>query len=101
MLADYYPLTPWSIGEDQWIAWQFHRPENGEGMVQAFRRPQCDVAGQVFRLRGLDRETPYRCIDLDGRPEKTLTGGELMDQGLPLEIEQQPGSILLRYAAVK
>ena len=37
-LGDYYPLTPYSLGEDCWIAWQFDRPEQGEGMIQAFRR---------------------------------------------------------------
>ncbi len=40
MLGDYYPLTPYSLQRDQWIAWQFDRPDLGGGEVQAFRRPE-------------------------------------------------------------
>ena len=36
--GDYYPLTPYSLENDVWMAWQFDCPEQGEGMVQAFRR---------------------------------------------------------------
>ena len=39
MLGDYYPLTSYSLQPDHWIAWQFNRPETGDGVVQAFRRP--------------------------------------------------------------
>ncbi len=52
MLADYYPLTPYSRELNRWIAWQFNRPEQGDGMLQAFRRPDCAEAAQTFRLRG-------------------------------------------------
>ena len=27
MMGDYYPLTPYSLGGDRWIAWQFNCPE--------------------------------------------------------------------------
>ncbi len=36
--GDYYPLTPYNRDDTQWIAWQFHRPDLGTGLVQAFRR---------------------------------------------------------------
>ena len=39
MLGDYYPLTPYSLDTNQWIAWQFQRPDLCAGVVQAFRRP--------------------------------------------------------------
>ncbi|HWE64027.1 MAG TPA: glycoside hydrolase family 36 protein, partial [Chloroflexota bacterium] len=38
LLGDYYPLTPYSIDTNIWMAWQFDRPEAGTGVVQAFRR---------------------------------------------------------------
>ena len=38
MLGDYYPLTPYSLANDAWIGWQFDRPEEGDGMIQVFRR---------------------------------------------------------------
>jgi alpha-galactosidase len=43
MLGDYFPLTPHSLDTTSWIAWQFHRADLGEGIVQAFRRPDARV----------------------------------------------------------
>ncbi|MCB1128546.1 MAG: alpha-galactosidase, partial [Verrucomicrobiae bacterium] len=57
--GDYYPLTAWSAAQDVWIAWQFDRPESGQGVVQAFRRPQSPYEGARFRLRGLDLKGRY------------------------------------------
>src|SRR5271156_5811435 len=51
---DYYPLTPYSQDDKAWIAWQFDRPETGEGMIQAFRRGNSNQDTQRLRLRGLD-----------------------------------------------
>jgi len=39
--GDFWPLTPYSIDQTAWIAWQYDRPEAGEGVVQAFRRADC------------------------------------------------------------
>ena len=33
--GDYYPLTGYDLGHKVWMAWQFDRPENGDGVVQA------------------------------------------------------------------
>jgi alpha-galactosidase len=51
---DYYPLAPCTAKGDcpiqeskercaawEWAAWQFNRPEEGDGIVQAFRRSRC------------------------------------------------------------
>ena len=52
--GDYYPLTEWSAEPDAWMGWQFDRPEEGKGVVQAFRRPQSHYESARFKLRGLD-----------------------------------------------
>ena len=54
LYGDYYPLTPYSLAEDVWIGWQFHRPATGEGCVQAFRRAACPQPSRKLALRGLD-----------------------------------------------
>ncbi len=36
--GDYYPLTPYTLDNSAWLAWQFDCPVKGEGMVQVFRR---------------------------------------------------------------
>jgi alpha-galactosidase len=59
-LGDYYPLTPYDLGDDAWMAWQYHDPAKGEGAVQAFRRGASVFYGAALLLRGLDPEARYR-----------------------------------------
>ena len=63
--GDYYPLTPYSRELNRWIAWQFNRPEQGDGVIQAFRRPQCAEEAARYILRGLDPQLRYAVTDLD------------------------------------
>lgn len=97
MLGDYYPLTPYSIQAKDWIAWQFDRPELGGGIVQAFRRDQNNSPNQVFRLKGLLSSKKYTVTDLDGAPPKRMSGKELMERGLNVEVDGKPGSRILVY----
>ena len=60
---DYYPLTPYSVAEDAWIAWQFHRPGSGAGIVEVFRRPRSNTASMALKLRGLDPKSVYEIVD--------------------------------------
>ncbi|MGC8833074.1 MAG: alpha-galactosidase [Armatimonadota bacterium] len=96
-LGDYYPLTPYSTANDVWIAWQFNRPDLGEGMVQAFRRRESCYEAARFRLMGLDPHAAYTVRDLDSRRGRTYTGKELMEVGLKVEIPKQPGAALVVY----
>jgi alpha-galactosidase len=97
-LGDFYPLTPYSLANDVWMAWQYDRHGGREGMVQAFRRP--DAAGDTrrLRLRGLDPSALYEVADLD-RPGETrrIPGSELMDLGLLVTLAQKPAAGILTY----
>jgi alpha-galactosidase len=96
-LGDYYPLTAWSLDPTAWIAWQFDRPEAGQGMIQAFRRAESPYEACRFRLCGLDPAARYLIRDVD-RPETTeRTGRELMDDGLLVSIPRQPWAAVLTY----
>ena len=97
LLGDYYPLTPYSLAKDAWMAWQFDRPEMGEGVVQAFRRPECTDEVMRLRLRGLDGGSEYAVADLDEERPRQFAGRELMDRGLSVRIPNQPGAVLLVY----
>jgi alpha-galactosidase len=96
--GDYYPLASYSTRNDAWLAWQFDRPEHGDGMVQAFRRPESPFEAARFKLRGLDPSSRYEIVNLDVSGTKQMTGQELMEQGLGVEIKDQPGSAVLKYA---
>jgi hypothetical protein len=49
------------------MAWQFDRPQEGEGVVQAFRRAGNSDASATFRLRGLEPDAVYVLTNLDDR----------------------------------
>ncbi len=59
LFGDYYPLTPYSVDTTHWIAWQFDRPEEGTGIIQAFRRECCDEAVKTVVLKGVNAKMQY------------------------------------------
>jgi alpha-galactosidase len=97
MLGDYYPLTPYSIQLTDWIAWQFDRPDLEGGVIQAFRRDKNTEPVQLLRLSGLAPSEKYEITDHDGGEPRTMSGKELMERGLPVEIKTQPGSAVIFY----
>ena len=99
MLGDYYPLTPYSLETDRWIAWQFHRSDLAESIVQAFRRPDAANDTLTIELRGLDSEQRYEIENLDGG-KAVHTGSELMN-GYVITLRQKPAAALLRLKAIK
>jgi alpha-galactosidase len=111
--GDYYPLSPCSSNTDcnsgasnehsaafEWAAWQFHRPEQEDGMVQAFRREQSADSAKDLRLRGLDAAANYAVTNLDTGAASTISGRDLMEKGLYIEVAGQPGAAILIYKRV-
>ena len=98
LLGDFYPLAVWSLAKDVWVAWQYDRPEQGEGLVQAFRREESPYEVARFKLRGLEPAARYAVTNLD-RPESVqqLTGRELMEHGLAIVLTGQRSSGLFLY----
>jgi alpha-galactosidase len=111
--GDYYPLLPCSSNSDctterseqsaafEWAAWQFNRPEQGDGMMQAFRRDSNDEPTKYLRLRGLDATATYEVTDLDAGTPHTVSGKDLMQHGLHVEIEAKPGASIIVYKKVQ
>jgi alpha-galactosidase len=97
--GDFYPLTPYSLREEDWMAWQFHRTSRGDGMVQAFRRTRCSEATTHLRLRDLDPDRRYRVRELDGASAGRLWGRDLMERGLTVTVPEQPGATVVLYRA--
>lgn len=97
--GDFYPLTPHTLEKSQWIAWQFHRPDLGESVVQAFRRPESITETLTVKLRGLDSEQRYEIENLDGGKE-VRTGAELM-RGLAITLRERPAAGVFVLKAVE
>lgn len=96
-LGDYYPLTGFSRENDVWMAWQFDRPETGEGVVQTFRRADSIYESARFKLQGLAPDARYELRDLDGHDSAVLTGRDLAETGLLVTLKQQPSAALITY----
>ena len=101
LFGDYYPLTPYSLQHEHWIAWQFNQPEKDNGFIQAFRRDKCDDSVKTFCLSGLNREAQYEVKNLDVEGTTLITGKTLMDIGLTVEIKGKPGAAVITYKKVK
>lgn len=95
-LGDFYPLTPYSLANTVWLAWQYDRPESGEGVVQAFRRPESADDQMRFKLSGLEANASYEVENLDGGKEKR-TGRELMEGGLTVKLGEKPAAAVITY----
>ncbi len=100
MLGDYYPLTPYNLGDDIWMAWQFHRADRGAGVVQAFRRRGSIYQSARLPLRGLVPNARYQICSRDDGSTIQMTGRELLDAGLEVRIQDRPGSTILTYQQV-
>jgi alpha-galactosidase len=99
--GDFYPLTPWSRDDTTWIAWQFDRPEAGAGLVQAFRRHRSFYEVGRFKLRELKPEARYRVKNLDRADSTETSGRELLEEGLRIELPDQPGVAVLVYEMIR
>ena len=96
--GDYFPLLPYDRTDDAWIAWQFHRPAEGDGIVQAFRRSNSPFTSAHFKLYGLDGDGTYRLADFDALDHASdVPGRELIEHGLRVELPNAPQAIIFRY----
>ena len=80
---DFYPLTEVSDKEDVWSAAQFNRPENGDGIVQVFRRDAAPYTECEFTLRGLENDMTYIFTDADTDETTEQKGGEALRVRMP------------------
>jgi alpha-galactosidase len=99
--GDYYPLTPYSRDETAWLGWQFNDPAKAAGMLQIFRRPASFYETARFKLRGLEAQTNYVLTELNTGARRTVSGGELMGQGVSVSITEQPGAAVYTYEEAK
>jgi len=76
---------------------RFDLPEQGRGVVQVFRRAESIYTGAQLKLRGLDPKARFVVKELDDRENGEMSGQELLEQGLPVAIEDRPGVAVIAY----
>ncbi|HOZ47728.1 MAG TPA: alpha-galactosidase [Candidatus Hydrogenedentes bacterium] len=99
--GDFYPLTSYSLAKDAWMAWQFHRTQDDQGVVQAFRREESVYVAAAFPLHGLDPDREYSVTNIESGESATHTGQELMREGFEIAIREKPGARVFAYRAAQ
>ena len=101
LLGDFYPMTPYGLAEDQWMAWQFHRPDLDGGVLQVFRRSRSIYESARLKLSGLSPDKTYTVRDMDQAEPGKATGAELMEKGFLLAVPEAPRAVTVVYTADK
>jgi alpha-galactosidase len=97
LLGDFYPMTPYSLAEDQWMAWQFHRPDLHGGVVQVFRRSRSIYESARLKLHGLAPDRKYELRNVDEAEPREATGAELMEKGFLVAVPEAPRAVTIIY----
>jgi alpha-galactosidase len=98
--ADFYPLTEWSDDPAKWLAFQFHDPAKGEGIVQAFCGSDAPRRGHTLKLRGLDPNKRYTITDWDNLAAPTKrSGAELSNAGIEVRAQGVNRAVVLHYTS--
>lgn len=96
-MKDYYPLTPWSTNVAEVLAFQFHDPFSGRGIVQAFRAGSGPGDPTRLRLRGLEAGMRYAVTDWDATGDSTVDGAALMTAGLAPAFRPDREAVVFEY----
>ncbi len=97
---DYYPLTMPTLSKHTWALQQFDRPEEGDGMVVAFRRSRSSLSVATPELYALVAEAAYEMEDIDTGERHVYTGKELQEGKWSIEIPNKGESRILFYKRI-
>ncbi len=98
--GDYYPLTGFSQSLSAWMAWQFDRPANMDGIVQVFRQTNNVVATSNIVFQGLSPTNVYDVRNFDTGDLGWYAGSNLMTSGLTVTLPAR-GSAIFYYTNVQ
>ncbi len=99
-LGDFYSLTPPSKSLEQFVVYQFHRSDLKEGIIYAFRRPNCEYLGLIVVPRGISPSAEYVLEFVDDslkRATRKVKGEKLLKEGLELRLPNKRSSLIIRY----
>jgi alpha-galactosidase len=98
--GDFYPLLTFSLADDVWAAWQYDRPDLGDGMMVAFRRHAAPFATWEAQLEALEAAAEYEVTAWDEQRTWRASGRQLMSEGFAVTIREKPGAALFTYRRV-
>jgi alpha-galactosidase len=93
LYGDYYPLTPFHKDAAKWVAWQFDRPEAGDGFVQGIRLPAAPEETLTLHLKGIQMDATYVFTNDETGERKVIAGEALIHAGFTLALPARSGAI--------
>lgn len=98
-MEDFYPLTDWTEDTKRWLAFQFHDPKTGKGIVQAFSGPNPTHPSLTLNFKGLDPNKHYKITDWDTPKEtRKMAGFDLMKKGYTVKATTNTNqAVVLQY----
>jgi alpha-galactosidase len=100
LFGDFYPLTEYSTSDEAWMAFQWDRPEERDGIALAFRRQLATTATITVSLRGLDPAGDYE-VSYEDYGITVMKSGRELAAGLSIKIPEAPGSLLIKYRRLR
>lgn len=100
--GDFYVLGDVTLRPEDWCVYQYHRQQEQDGMVMAFRRPASPQATFVAPLHRIDAMAEYDITlsyGYQASTAKRIKGAELAS--LNVRIEECPGAVVIEYKKVK
>lgn len=100
MTGNYYPLDFGSFDKDKMMAMQYSTEDGKAGTAFIYKRINVNETEYTVKLNGLIPEQIYNVYDIDA-PETvhTLTGEELMTEGMNIPLPEGQKAIILMYNA--
>ncbi|MBQ2848368.1 MAG: alpha-galactosidase [Clostridia bacterium] len=100
MAGNYYPLDFGSFDKDRMHAMQYSSEDGLSGTAFVYKRAEVSADEYTVRFNGLIPAQTYNVCDID-LPETvySLTGEELMNEGLTIDLPEGEKAIILMYNA--
>ncbi len=100
MAGNYYPLDFGSFDKNKMLAMQFSTEDALSGTALVYKRSEVTENEYTVKLNGLLSQKTYSIYDTD-YPEKvyTLTGDELMNEGITISLPEGEKAIILMFSA--
>jgi alpha-galactosidase len=99
--GNFYPLSDVTTSAKEWCVMQYHRSDEQDGMIIAFRRQQSPYASFVCNLHEIEPMAKYEVTlsnTYDQSEPLIMRGAEL--QLFKAEIDECPGSIIIEYKMI-
>ncbi len=100
MAGKYYPIDFGSFDKDKMHAMQYSTDDGLSGTALIYKRPDVNDSEYTVKFNGLVPSQTYNVYDIDN-PETvhTMTGEELINQGLTISLPDGEKAIILMYNA--